>query len=178
MNGPTCKNKRDIKSSKDVDEMTGGIGQGELYSPDHAIKINTKKLKEENGQGELYSPDHAIKINTKKFEQNNNNRTLGLVQKQDNHNYQEEVKGDTMVGRGVANDIKNKMGMVKERLMEKLAAASVPSDALENTRQFFESVIKDVTSAAQGLTKEALYKIKSHLADILPSQSPLTSKGC
>ncbi|XP_021763946.1 uncharacterized protein LOC110728611 [Chenopodium quinoa] len=82
-----------------------------------------------------------------------------------------------MVGRSVANDIKNRMSMVKERLMEKLAAASVPSEALENARLYFESVIKDVTTAAQGLTKEALQRIKSHLADIMPSLSPsLTSK--
>lgn len=86
-------------------------------------------------------------------------------------------KGNTTAGMGVVIDIRNRTGMVKERLMEKLAAASVPSDALENARHFFESVIKDVTSAAQGLTKEALQKIKSHLADILPSLSPsLTSK--
>lgn len=77
----------------------------------------------------------------------------------------------------VGIDIRNKMGMIKERLMEKLAAASVPSDALENTRLFFESVIKDLTSAAHGLTKDALQKIKFHLAEILPSLSPsLTSK--
>uniref|UniRef100_A0A803MDP9 Uncharacterized protein n=1 Tax=Chenopodium quinoa TaxID=63459 RepID=A0A803MDP9_CHEQI len=82
-----------------------------------------------------------------------------------------------MVVISVANDIKNRMSMVKDRLMEKLAAASVPSEALENARLYFESVIKDVTTAAQGLTKEALQRIKSHLADIMPSLSPsLTSK--
>ncbi|CAN7134181.1 unnamed protein product [Brassica rapa subsp. narinosa] len=40
-----------------------GVGQGNLYSPDHAIKVATK-LDENVGQGDLYSPDHAIKIAT------------------------------------------------------------------------------------------------------------------
>ncbi|KAL2930747.1 Chitinase-3-like protein 1, partial [Bienertia sinuspersici] len=132
------------------------------------------------GQGELYSPNHAIKINNDD-NTNNNNTPNHLKEKIHHHHHhhqnQELSKGNNMVGKGVANDIKNKMHMIKERLMEKLTAASVPSDALENARHYVESVIKDVTSAAQGITMEALLRIKSHLADILPSLSPsLTSK--
>ncbi|KNA18235.1 hypothetical protein SOVF_072800, partial [Spinacia oleracea] len=143
MSGSTSnKKKKDMKSSKTVDNTKEEIGQGELYSPNHAINIKTNKNNQQN-----------------------------------NYYHREELEGNNMIGRGVANDIKNKMSIVKERLMEKLAAASVPSDALENTRHLFESVIKDVTVAAQGLTKEAIQKIKSHLADIIPSLSPsLTSK--
>lgn len=64
------------------------------------------------------------------------------------------------------------MVLIKDRLLEKLAAASVPSDPLENAKHFIETVIRDVTSAAQGLTKEALHRIKFHLADVFPSLSP------
>ncbi|KAK9714465.1 hypothetical protein RND81_06G096300 [Saponaria officinalis] len=77
-----------------------------------------------------------------------------------------------MVGRGVGSDIKNRMSRVKDGVLEKLTAASVPSDALENARSFFESLIRDVSLAAHGLTIDALHMIKFHLADILPSLSP------
>ncbi|CAO2842228.1 unnamed protein product [Amaranthus hypochondriacus] len=141
MSGPVHKNQKNIKSTKNVDNIEDydQIGQAKLYSPDYAIKINTKD---------------QLKNSEKKDNYNQNN--------------------SSMVG---IDDIKNKLGLVKERLMEKLAAASVPSDALENAKILIESTIKDVSSAAQGLTVEALHKIKSHLAHILPALSPsLTSK--
>lgn len=64
------------------------------------------------------------------------------------------------------------LGSIKEKVLEKLAAASIPADALENSRHFIESVIRDVTVAAHGLTKDALLRIRTHLADLLPSLSP------
>lgn len=141
MSGPIHKNQKNINSTKNVDNM-------EDY--------------DQNGQAKLYSPDYAIKINTKDHLKNS--------EKKDHHHQ----NNSSMVG---IYDIKNKMGLVKERLMEKLVAASVPSDALENAKILIESTIKDFTSAAQGLTVEALHKIKFHLAHILPSLSPsLTSK--
>ncbi|KAL5554346.1 hypothetical protein UlMin_041747 [Ulmus minor] len=81
------------------------------------------------------------------------------------------------MGVKVAADLRRNLGVVKEKLLEKLSAASVPADALDNTRHFLESVVKDVTGAAHGLTKEALLRIKTHLVDLFPSLSPtLTSK--
>ncbi|XP_074270368.1 uncharacterized protein LOC141594065 [Silene latifolia] len=132
---------------KNKDE-TKIIGQGELYSPNHAIKINT---------------NHNINHNN----YNNKNNNLGG----------EDNKENKMVVKGVASDIRSRMITLKDKVMEKLTAAAVPSDKLENARSFLETMIKDVTSAAQGITKDALQRIKSHLVDILPSISPsLTSK--
>ncbi|XP_039004327.1 uncharacterized protein LOC120131394 [Hibiscus syriacus] len=82
-----------------------------------------------------------------------------------------------MKGAALAADIKRNLGVVKERVLEKLAAAAVPADALENARHVLESVVRDVTVAAHGLTKDALYRIKTRLVDILPSLSPaITTK--
>jgi hypothetical protein len=87
--------------------------------------------------------------------------------------------GVVEASKGVAADIRRNFGAIKERLLEKLAIASVPADALDNARHFLESVVRDVTVAAQGLTKDALYRIKTHLVDILPSLSPaITRKVC
>ncbi|MBA0807443.1 hypothetical protein Gohar_023248 [Gossypium harknessii] len=81
-----------------------------------------------------------------------------------------------MKGAALAADIKRNLGVIKERVLEKLAAAAVPADALENARHFLESVVRDVTVAAQGLTKDALHRIKTHLVDILPSLSPAVTR--
>lgn len=64
------------------------------------------------------------------------------------------------------------LASVKDKVLVKLAAAAVPSESLENAKQFLEGVIKDFAGAAQGMTKDALHRIKTHLADILPSVSP------
>ena len=77
---------------------------------------------------------------------------------------------------GVATDIRKNFGVIKERVLEKLAAASVPVDALDNARHFLEGVVRDVTVAAQGLTKDALHRIKTHLVDIMPSLSPAITR--
>ncbi|OMO73888.1 hypothetical protein COLO4_26810 [Corchorus olitorius] len=84
-----------------------------------------------------------------------------------------------MVMKGVAlaaADIKRNLGVIKERVLEKLTAAAVPADALENARHFLESVVRDVTVATHGLTKNALLRIKTHLVDILPSLSPAVTR--
>lgn len=125
-----------------------GVGQGNLYSPDHAIKT---KLDENVGQvqGDLYSPDHAIKIAT--IPQKNSEKDDGEKQR--------------MLGLTT-------LATVKDKVLEKLATAAVPSESLENAKQFLEGVIKDFAGAAQGMTKDALHRIKTHLAVILPSVSP------
>ncbi|KAJ0247931.1 Uncharacterized protein HA466_0163170 [Hirschfeldia incana] len=128
-----------------------GVGQGKLYSPDHAIKVATK-LDENVGQGELYSPDHAIKIPEE-------------VSSEKPKLINSEEEKQRMLG------LKS-LATVKDKVLEKLAAAAVPSESLENARQFLEGVIKDFAGAAQGMTKDALHRIKTHLAVILPSVSP------
>lgn len=124
-----------------------GVGQGKLYSPDHAIKV-AAEVDENVGQGELYSPDHAIKISSEKPKLTNS-----------------EEEEERMLG------LKS-LAAVKDKVLEKLAAAAVPSESLENAKQFLEGVIKDLAGAAQGMTKDALHRIKTHLAVILPSLSP------
>ncbi|CAN7035334.1 unnamed protein product [Brassica rapa subsp. trilocularis] len=126
-----------------------GVGQGNLYSPDHAIKVATK-LDENVGQGDLYSPDHAIKIATSPEHKLNS---------------ESEEEKQRMLG------LKS-LATVKDKVLEKLAAAAVPSESLENAKQFLEGVIKDFAGAAHGMTKDALHRIKTHLAVILPSVSP------
>ncbi|EOA39445.1 hypothetical protein CARUB_v10012617mg [Capsella rubella] len=138
-------------------EASDGVGQGKLYSPDHAIKIATKRY-ENVEQGKLYSPDHAIKISEKPNPEN-------TVESSDSEEGEKQSK--TMVLLGMKN-----LASVKDKVLEKLAAASVPSESLENTKQFLEGVIKDFAGAAQGMTKDALHRIKTHLTVILPSVSP------
>ncbi|KAJ4844495.1 hypothetical protein Tsubulata_006333 [Turnera subulata] len=78
---------------------------------------------------------------------------------------------------GVVVEIRRHLGVIKERVLEKLAASSVPADALDNARHFLETAVKDVTLAAHGLTKDTLNRIKTRLVDILPSLSPaITTK--
>ncbi|XP_021297056.1 uncharacterized protein LOC110426208 [Herrania umbratica] len=81
-----------------------------------------------------------------------------------------------MKGVALAADIRRNLGVIKERVLEKLAAAAVPADALENARHLLESAVRDVTVAAHGLTKDALHRIKTHLVDILPSLSPAVTR--
>ncbi|KAM1248974.1 hypothetical protein ACFX2I_031697 [Malus domestica] len=80
------------------------------------------------------------------------------------------------MGLAVAADhIRWNLGAIKDRLLEKLAAAAVPADALDSARHFLESVVKVVTGAAHGITKDALHRVRTHLVDILPSLSPETT---
>lgn len=136
------------------------------------IKLDgsTSKLVDK-GQGELYSPDYAINVNKETTKQG-----------QDKKEEQEIPEGTSGMGlveasKGVAADItRRNFGAVKERLIENLAAAAVPADALDKTRQFLETFVRDVTLAAQGVTKDAILRIKTHLVDILPSLSPAITR--
>eukprot|EP00252_Welwitschia_mirabilis_P020951 TRINITY_DN5246_c0_g1_i1.p1 TRINITY_DN5246_c0_g1~~TRINITY_DN5246_c0_g1_i1.p1 ORF type:complete len:220 (-),score=41.02 TRINITY_DN5246_c0_g1_i1:197-856(-) len=70
---------------------------------------------------------------------------------------------------------KRNLAYIKERLMVKLSAVPLPADALDNPRQSVEMIVKDVTHAAQGITKDAFLKIKARLAELLPSLSAIQS---
>lgn len=136
------------------------VGQGELYSPAYSINVRNNKanLDAKVGQGELCSPSHAIKVSNNKA----NQEPSSLL--------------PSSMGLGVAADhIRWNLEAIKDRLLEKLAAAAVPADALDSARHFLESVVKDVTGAAHGITKDALHRIRTHLVDILPSLSPETT---
>ncbi|KAM6589928.1 hypothetical protein CsatA_012533 [Cannabis sativa] len=66
---------------------------------------------------------------------------------------------------------------VKEKVLEKLAAAAVPAEALDKARRLLETTVRDATQAAHAISKDAIFRIKTHLVDIFPSFSPaLTSK--
>ncbi|RXI00696.1 hypothetical protein DVH24_000930 [Malus domestica] len=94
------------------------------------------------GQGELYSPSHAIKVSNNKA------------------NHEPSLLLPSSMGLAVAADhIRWNLGAIKDRLLEKLAAAAVPADALDSARHFLESVVKDVTGAAHGITKDALHRM-------------------
>ncbi|ESQ35139.1 hypothetical protein EUTSA_v10008754mg [Eutrema salsugineum] len=142
-----------------------GVGQGKLYSPNYAIKVATK-ADENVGQGELYSPDHAIKIATNSEKTSEKPK---LNNSEESSDSEEKQRKTMMLG------LKD-LSEVKDKVLEKLAAAAVPSESLENTKQFLEGVIKDFAGAAQGMTKDALHRIKTHLADILPSVSPAVTE--
>ncbi|GKV26850.1 hypothetical protein SLEP1_g36072 [Rubroshorea leprosula] len=115
-----------------------------IQKKEQTTTTNTEQDDHDVGHGELYSPDHANKIRAAE------------------------------VGEGMMKvvDIRRNLGVIKERVLEKLAAAAVPVDALENARHLLESVVRDVTVAAHGLTMDALQRIKNLLVDILPSLSP------
>ncbi|XP_010537763.1 PREDICTED: uncharacterized protein LOC104812345 isoform X2 [Tarenaya hassleriana] len=112
------------------------------------------------GQGELYSPEYAIKIST-----------------ENPNNSEEKSEGieSTKMKKGMVVGLKN-LSAVKDKVIEKLAAAAVPSETLENARQFLEGVVREVATTAHGLTKDALHRIKTHLVDILPSLSPVLTR--
>ncbi|KAL6335562.1 hypothetical protein AAG906_030692 [Vitis piasezkii] len=113
-------------------------------------------MDEDVGQGKLYSPAHAIQV----------------VKKRSSHKGDDEQEEEESNGRGIRRNV----GVIKDRLLEKLSAAAVPTDALENARHFLETVVRDVRVAAHGLTMDALTRIKSHLSDFLPSLSPALAK--
>ncbi|KAF2312941.1 hypothetical protein GH714_000839 [Hevea brasiliensis] len=73
---------------------------------------------------------------------------------------------------GVMEEIRRHVRVIKE----KLSAAAIPADALETAHHFLETVVKDVTFAAHGLTKDALNRIKTRLVDILPSLFPAITR--
>ena len=114
--------------------------------------------------------------NTTTNKNKDGNSTSKFVDKSNKKEEQQEITEGNTSDMGVATDIRKNFGVIKERVLEKLAAASVPVDALDNARHFLEGVVRDVTVAAQGLTKDALHRIKTHLVDIMPSLSPAITR--
>ncbi|CAI0409931.1 unnamed protein product [Linum tenue] len=107
-----------------------------------AQDYNPKEVEDDVGQGKLYSPAAAI----------NHSRD---APKQGKKEEQEE----------------RKMRTIMEKVLEKLgAASSVPKQAIDNFRQFLDSMVKEASVAAHGITmKDGLDRIKNCLLDILPS---------
>lgn len=157
------------------DRSTNGkqnaISPGKLYSPELSVHVDAQNKneneneEEENGsgQGKLYSPDHALHLQSNGKGSENRTEHTQLWNK---------GKGVLEASRGVAADIRRSLSQMKDRIVDKLAAVPVPAEALDNARQSLESIIKDVTQAAQGLTKEAAHRIKIRLSEILPFLSP------
>ncbi|KAL5749441.1 hypothetical protein ACOSP7_024044 [Xanthoceras sorbifolium] len=98
------------------------------------------------GQGELYSPPYAIQLIPT--------------------NKQQQLQQDTIAKMVI------RLVTIKEKVLEKLASAPVPADALDTARHFLETVVRDFIVAAHGLTKDALLRINTHLVPLLPSLSP------
>ncbi|KAJ7973979.1 F17F16.6 protein, partial [Quillaja saponaria] len=123
------------------------------------------------GQGKLYAPQYAIKV-----DKNDTSTTITTPPSGSNITQEATKNHQTTTSMGVATDIRRNFVTIKERLIEKLAVAAVPADALDNARHFLETVVRDVTVAAQGLTKDALNRIKTQLVDLLPSLSPTITR--
>ncbi|KAH7550568.1 hypothetical protein JRO89_XS13G0220200 [Xanthoceras sorbifolium] len=98
------------------------------------------------GQGELYSPPYAIQLIPT--------------------NKQQQLQQDTIAKMVI------RLVTIKEKVLEKLASAPIPADALDTARHFLETVVRDFIVAAHGLTKDALLRINTHLVPLLPSLSP------
>lgn len=163
-------------SSPDVPDRSphrkhNSISQGKLYSPELSVHVDAQdknKIEDEeeengSGQGKLYSPEHALHLQT---------NGKGLENRAEHTQLWNKGKGVLEVSKGVAADIRRSLSQMKDRIVDKLAAVPVPAEALDNARQSLESIVKDVTQAAQGLTKEAVHRIKIRLAEILPFLSP------
>lgn len=131
-----------------------GIDQGKEGSLESGVYIESPKGNEEGAQSKAQT----------------NGADLGSrIEHMHLWNKGMEVLG---ASKEYAADIGRSLFHMKERLMYKLAAVPVPAEALDNARQSVETIIKDMTHAAQGLTKDAVQRIKSRLVEILPSLSP------
>ena len=127
------------------------------------IAIKTNNTKGWRGTGKRYAQEFAIKVKNSISKQ----ETAEAEQKTSSQN-----EARLVVEEG---DMRRNFTAIKERLLEKLTVAAVPTDALDNARQFLETVVRDVTLAAQVLTRDALHRIKTHLVDLLPSLSPVVT---
>jgi len=156
-------------SSPDVPDRSthrkqNSISRGKLYSPKLSIHVNAQKKnkredeEEENGSGhgKLYSHEHALHLQTNDKGSENRSEHTQLWNK---------GKGMLEASRGVVADIRRSLSQVKDRIVDKLAVVPVPAESLDNARQSLESIIKDVSQATQGLTKEAVHRIKGRLSN-------------
>ncbi|GLJ45024.1 hypothetical protein SUGI_0947700 [Cryptomeria japonica] len=185
----STKSSSEIKySDNDSEQEDERIGQGKLYAPQNKGRPAAANTQLENsvGQGKLYSPQGAKIQNKPRKDDNSKTQSRGKIEEEkegklysgdkngrtDHSQLWNKGKGVLEASKGVAGDIKRSLSQVKDRIVDKLAAVPVPADALDNARQSLESIIKDVTHAAQGLTKDAVHKIKVRLAEILPFLSP------
>jgi len=139
------------------------IGQGNLYALQNGVYIQSPKkgLNAENGDEEVVNGHAKTQTNGKDYGAKIEhlqlwNKGFGVLE----------------ASKGYAADIRRNLFHMKERLMDKLAAVPIPGEALDNARQSVETIIKDMTHAAQGMTKDAMQRIKGRLVEILPSLSP------
>lgn len=80
------------------------------------------------------------------------------------------------VSKGVASDIRGSLFHMKDLLVDKLAAVPIPAESLDNARHSIESIIREATHTAYGLTKDAMLRIRFRLLEIIPSLSPNETK--
>lgn len=71
----------------------------------------------------------------------------------------------------VAADIRGSLFQMKEMLVDKLAAVPIPAESLESARQSIESILREATQTAYGMTKDAMQRIRLRLVEIIPSLS-------
>lgn len=139
------------------------IGQGNSYALENGTYIQGPKkgLAAENGDEEVTNGHVKAETNSKdygaKIEQLQLwNKGFGVLE----------------ASKGYAADMRRSLFHMKERLMDKLTGVPIPAEALDNARQSVETIIKDMTHAAQGMTKDAMQRIKGRFVEILPSLSP------
>lgn len=177
-------------------KLKEGSDQGRLYFPEYAGGTEVAMRRENNskfslaenheiGQGKLYALENAVYIQSPKKgsdAENGDEVANGHAKPQNNgKDYGTKIEhlqlrnkgfGVMEASKGYAADIRRSLLQMKERLMDKLAAVPIPAEAMDNARQSVETVIKDMTHAAQGMTKDAMQRIKGRLVEILPSLSP------
>lgn len=138
------------------------IGQGKVHALENGVYVQSPKkvLDAENGvevaNGDAKSQSNGQDYGTKIEHLQLRNKGFGVLE----------------ASKGYAADIRRSLFHMKERLMDKLAAVPIPAEALDNARQSVETAIKDMTHTAQGMTKDAMQRIKGRLVEILPSLSP------
>eukprot|EP00249_Psilotum_nudum_P021967 c28320_g1_i2 orf=431-1387(-) len=68
----------------------------------------------------------------------------------------------------MAADFRGSLFLLKETLVKKLAAVPIPAESLDIARQSIESIIREATLAAYGMTKDVVQRIRLSLVEILP----------
>lgn len=138
-------------------------GKGNLYALQDGVYVERQKkgLAVENGGEEVANGHGNAQTNGKDY-----------VAKIDHLQLWNKGFGVLEASKGYAADIRRSLFHMKEILADKLAGVAIPADALDNARQSVETIIKDITHAAQGMTMDAMQRIKGRLVEILPSLSP------
>lgn len=181
--GNTLKQEQDGISEENGrnTKLKQGSDQGVLYSPEYASGIEVAMRRENQSKFSSGENHEIVQGNPYALENGDEEVANGHVKPQTNSkDYRTKIEhlqlwnkgfGVLEASKGYAADMRRSFFHMKERLMDKLTAVPIPAEALDNARQSVETIIKDMTHAAQGVTKDAMQRIKGRFVEILPSLS-------